>query len=72
MLYHGGKEYYRYSSPNLQKTCRKMTEKGADLVLCQHSHCIGSYEEYNDSTILYGQGNFIFNMKKMNIGIQAY
>jgi len=63
VIYHGGKEHYRYPSPNLQKTCRKMTEKGADLVLCQHSHCIGSYEEYNNSTILYGQGNFIFIMK---------
>lgn len=61
VLYHGGKEHYRYPSPNLQKRCRKMTEKGADLVLCQHSHCIGSYEKYKDSTILYGQGNFIFN-----------
>lgn len=63
VIYHGGKEHYRYPSPNLQKTCHKIAEKGADLVLCQHSHCIGSYEEYNDSTILYGQGNFIFNMK---------
>jgi poly-gamma-glutamate synthesis protein (capsule biosynthesis protein) len=63
VIYHGGKEHYRYPSPNLQKTCRKMVEKGADLVLCQHSHCIGSFEKYNDSIILYGQGNFIFNMK---------
>lgn len=61
VLYHGGKEYYRYPSPHLQKICRKMVKKGADLVICQHSHCIGSYEEYNSSTIIYGQGNFIFN-----------
>ena len=45
VLYHGGKEYYRYPSPNLQKVCRKMTQKGADLVICQHSHCIGCYED---------------------------
>ena len=38
-----------------------MTQKGADLVICQHSHCVGSYEEYEGSTIVYGQGNFIFN-----------
>ena len=61
VLYHGGKEHYRYSSPNLQKICRKMIQKGADLVICQHSHCVGSYEEYEGSTIVYGQGNFIFN-----------
>ncbi len=36
-------------------------DKGADLVLCQHSHCIGCEEKYKDSTILYGQGNFLFD-----------
>jgi len=38
-----------------------MVDKGADIVICQHSHCIGSYEEYKSSTIVYGQGNFIFD-----------
>ncbi len=61
VLYHGGKEYYRYPSPMLQKYCRKMAEKGADLILCQHSHCIGCMEEYCGSTIVYGQGNFLFD-----------
>ena len=61
VLYHGGKEHYRYPSPNLQKVCRKLVEKGADLVVCQHSHCIGCEEIYKDSTIIYGQGNFIFD-----------
>ena len=61
VLYHGGKEHYRYPSPYLQKVCRKMVNKGADVVICQHSHCIGCYEEYGDSFIIYGQGNFIFD-----------
>lgn len=61
ILYHGGKEHYRYPSPYLQKVCRKMAQKGADLIICQHSHCIGCFEEYMGSTIVYGQGNFIFN-----------
>lgn len=61
VLYHGGKEHYRYPSPNLQKTCRKIVEKGADLVVCQHSHCIGCKEEYKNGTIIYGQGNFLFD-----------
>lgn len=61
VLYHGGKEHYRYPSPNLQKTCRKLIEKGADLVVCQHSHCIGCKEEYMNGTIVYGQGNFLFD-----------
>ena len=61
VLYHGGKEHYRYPSPNLQKICRKLVEKGADLVICQHSHCIGCEEKYLDGTIVYGQGNFLFD-----------
>lgn len=60
VLYHGGKEYYRYPSPALQKTCRKLVDKGADLVLCQHTHAIGCEEKYNGGTIVYGQGNFLF------------
>lgn len=61
VLYHGGKEHYRYPSPNLRKVCRKICDKGADLVLCQHTHCIGCEEKYNSSTIVYGQGNFLFD-----------
>lgn len=61
VLYHGGKEHYRYPSPGLQKICRKIAEKGADLVVCQHSHCIGCKEIWNGSTIVYGQGNFLFD-----------
>ena len=61
ILYHGGKEYYRYPSPHLQKVCRKLVEKGADLVVCQHSHCIGCEEKYLQGTIVYGQGNFLFD-----------
>lgn len=62
VLYHGGRELYRYPSPELQKRCRKMADKGADLVVCQHSHCIGCEEKYNNSTIVYGQGNFLFDL----------
>lgn len=60
-LYHGGKEHYRYPSPNLQKICRKIVDKGADLVVCQHSHCIGAHEEWGTGNIVYGQGNFLFD-----------
>ena len=60
VMYHGGKEHCQYPSPRLRKLCRAMVNDGADLVLCQHSHCIGCAEEYNGGTILYGQGNFHF------------
>lgn len=67
ILYHGGIEYYKYPSPLLQKKCRKMIESGADLVACQHSHCIGTKEEYKTGTIVYGQGNTLFGYRKRNI-----
>lgn len=66
VLYHGGVEHYKLPSPMLQKKCRKMTECGADLVLCQHSHCIGTVETHGGATILYGQGNSVFSFSPGN------
>lgn len=60
VVYHGGKEQCRYPSPRLLKMCRSMVNLGANVVLCQHSHCIGCYEQYQDGHIVYGQGNFHF------------
>ncbi len=60
VMYHGGKEHCRYPSPRLRKLCRAMAKNGADVVLCQHTHCIGAYEEFEGCHILYGQGNFQF------------
>ena len=60
VLYHGGKEYCEYPSPRLRELCRAMTELGADVVLCQHSHIIGCMERHAGGTIVYGQGNFHF------------
>lgn len=61
VLYHGSKEYYRYAVPYVQSRARKMIDKGADVVLCQHSHCIGCEEKWGNGHILYGQGNFLFH-----------
>ncbi|MGD9168511.1 MAG: CapA family protein [Candidatus Thiodiazotropha sp.] len=59
VLVHGGREYYPYPSPRLQQLCRFLVELGAGAVVCQHSHCVGSYEYYQNAPIIYGQGNFI-------------
>ncbi len=60
LVYHGGKEMCRYPSPRQVKMCRSMVRRGADVVLCQHTHCVGCYEEFEGGHILYGQGNFHF------------
>ncbi len=60
VMYHGGKEQCEYPSPRIHKAAHAFADLGADIVLCQHSHIIGTYEYYKDSFILYGQGNFHF------------
>lgn len=61
VIFHGGKEFYRYPSPNLQNICRNFIDNGAKFVVTQQSHCIGAEEKYSNGRILYGQGNFLFN-----------
>lgn len=71
VLYHGGREHYPYPSPRLRKLCRKLADCGADAVLCQHSHCVGSAETYHGAVIVYGQGNFIFDVPDGEAGFQT-
>lgn len=61
VLFHGGLEFYRYPSPRIKKVCHKMIDAGADLVIVQHTHCVGCHEKYNGGEIIYGQGNFLFD-----------
>ncbi len=66
VLLHGGNEYLQIPRPSLVETCRFFIEEGADIVLCQHSHCIGCIEAYRAGHIVYGQGNFIFDSPGAN------
>ena len=60
VMYHGGKEQCEYPSPRLRKACHAMARAGADLILTQHSHCVGCHETWHGAQIVYGQGNFNF------------
>ena len=66
VLYHGMKEHYRYPSPEVRRRAHAMVDAGADLVLCQHSHCVGCHEGYREGEILYGQGDFCFTKGDLN------
>ena len=59
VIYHGGIEKFHYPSPELRKRFHRMADNGADMILAQHTHCIGCEELYNDSYLLYGQGDFL-------------
>jgi len=61
VLFHGGNENYPYPNPELKKVCHFLVDMGANAVIVQHTHCPGGYEIYNNSYIIYGQGNLIFD-----------
>ena len=60
VIYHGGAEKFRYPSPQTRKRFHRMVDSGANMILSQHTHCIGSEEYYKGAYLLYGQGNFLF------------
>ena len=60
VIYHGGSEKFRYPSPQTKKRFHRMADSGANMILSQHTHCVGSEEYYNGAYLLYGQGNFLF------------
>jgi poly-gamma-glutamate synthesis protein (capsule biosynthesis protein) len=59
VAYHGGIEKFPYPSPELRKRFYRMADSGADMILAQHTHCVGCEERYNASYMLYGQGDFL-------------
>lgn len=60
VFYHGGLIEYRYPLPGEQRVFHKFVDCGADLVIGQHTHCIGCREVYRGKTLIYGQGDFFF------------
>lgn len=59
VIYHGGIEKFQYPSPETKKRFHRMADCGADVILSQHTHCIGCEEYYNGAYLLYGQGDFL-------------
>lgn len=66
VLYHGGIEYFPYPTLELRKRFHRMADSGADVILAQHTHCIGCEETYKGAYLLYGQGNFLFDRPSVN------
>jgi len=72
VIYHGGIEKFRYPSPEIKKRFHRMADSGADVVISQHTHCIGCEEYYNGAYLLYGQGDFLlmnFRPELTNLGL---
>ena len=59
VVYHGGIEKFPFPSPETRKRFYRMADCGANIILSQHTHCVGCEEWYNGSYLLYGQGDFL-------------
>lgn len=64
VLYHGGAELTHYNTPLVRSRFHRMADNGADIIISQHTHAVGLEEYYNGAYLLYGQGNFCFNLSK--------
>lgn len=64
MIVHGGVEHYQYPTPRMVETYRFFIDAGADAVVNHHQHCFSGYEEYHSKPIIYGLGNFCFDLKE--------
>ena len=60
VVYHGGAEKFRFPTPQMRTRFHRMVDCGANMILAQHTHCVGCEEYYNGAYLLYGQGNFLF------------
>jgi len=60
VLLHGAAEFFA-PTPRIQNTCRFMIEMGADVVIVQHPHILGGYENYLGGHIVYGQGALLMD-----------
>jgi hypothetical protein len=61
ILIHGGNETFEYPNVQLRDDARYLCDIGADIVIVNHSHRPGCYEMYDESFIVYGQGNFLLD-----------
>jgi len=62
---HGGNEYFPFPRPGLRKSYLFYVDKGADAIVCHHSHVPATYEIHNNRPIFYGLGNWIFDNKNL-------
>lgn len=63
IMFHFGSEY-RVGPSERQRTLGRLAiDSGADVVVGNHSHWIGSLEKYRGKLILYSCGNFVFDQE---------
>ena len=61
---HWGEEHTLRPMPQQRIEARALVDAGADMVVGHHTHTLQTTETYNEKTIFYGIGNFIFDQHK--------
>jgi poly-gamma-glutamate capsule biosynthesis protein CapA/YwtB (metallophosphatase superfamily) len=62
VVLHSGYEYVDPPSPVQMELSRAAVDAGADLVIGHHAHILQGIEFYRDGVIVYGLGNFVFEI----------
>jgi poly-gamma-glutamate capsule biosynthesis protein CapA/YwtB (metallophosphatase superfamily) len=62
VILHSGYEYLEPPSPIQMDLSRAAVDAGADLVIGHHAHILQGIEFYGDGVIVYGLGNFVFEI----------
>jgi len=60
IYFHGGIERSYAVNKDIQKTCFKLVQAGADLILGHHPHVLQPIDSYYGVKIVYSLGNFLF------------
>lgn len=62
VLLHAGVEYQDAPNPEQRSLARAAIDAGASLVLGHHAHVLQGWEQYRGGVIVYGLGNFVFDL----------
>ena len=62
VVLHSGFEYIANPSPAQTDNARAAIDAGADLIIGHHAHILQGVEYYKDGVIVYGLGNFAFDI----------
>ena len=62
VIVHGGHELFQLPSQRMIETYRFFVDAGANAVVNHHQHCFSGYETYKGCPIIYGLGNFLFDI----------
>ncbi len=60
IYFHGGTEGLHEPESWKVNACHTLIDSGADLIIGDHPHVLQPLEKYNNKTIIYSLGNFIF------------